>query len=242
VLLQHDTPEHPDVRMLERTIRDLEAKQQAEAKDPKSGLDDTGKGLTPAQAIKEKRSRDLKAELSALDRELQDKRDREQRLHEQLTGYQAKLEAVPSRESDLVALTRDYTTLQTAYQNLLAKREDATLAANLEHRDIGEQFRVLDPARIPESPYSPKPLVITGAGAALGLVIGLAIIGFSEYRDNSFGTDDDVVRLCQVPVLAMVPVMMTEQERKAKRRRLLLLNVAAVLVVLAAGAVMITVL
>ena len=56
---------------------------------------------------------------------------------------------MPKRESELVELTRDYTTLQTTYQSLLAKREESKIAANLERRNIGEQFKVLDPARVP---------------------------------------------------------------------------------------------
>ena len=58
------------------------------------------------------------------------------------------------RESELVELTRDYSTMQAAYTNLLVKREDAMLAANLERRQIGEQFKLLDTASMPERPYN----------------------------------------------------------------------------------------
>ena len=51
-------------------------------------------------------------------------------------------------------LTRDYSTLQAAYTSLLMKREDSMIAANLERRQIGEQFRILDPASRPEKPYN----------------------------------------------------------------------------------------
>ena len=64
-----------------------------------------------------------------------------------MAGYQASVDAVPTRESELIELTRDYETLQSIYTSLLSKREDSKIAANLERRQIGEQFKILDPAR-----------------------------------------------------------------------------------------------
>ncbi len=51
---------------------------------------------------------------------------------------------MPTRESELVELTRDYSTLRSRTISLLKKREDSKLAANLERRQIGEQFKILD--------------------------------------------------------------------------------------------------
>ena len=86
-----------------------------------------------------------------------------------IAGYQARIEAVPGLESEWISLSRDYDTLQANYEQLLAKSEDSKVAANLERRQIGEQFRVLDPARVPERPVSPNRIQINGMGAALGL-------------------------------------------------------------------------
>ena len=55
-----------------------------------------------------------------------------------ITSYQTKLDAAPTRESELTELMRDYTTLQGQYTSLLGKREESKLAANLERRQIGE--------------------------------------------------------------------------------------------------------
>ena len=125
---------------------------------------------------------------------------------------------MPTRESDLVELTRDYNTLQTTYQSLLAKREESNLAANLERRSIGEQFRILDPARVPERPFSPNQLMITAGGAAGGLVLGLLLVGLGIYRKSSFEAEQDVMRLCQLPVLASIPLMVSAQERRTATR------------------------
>lgn len=234
ILLTHDTPDHPDVRALQRIIKDLETKQQAEAKSPKTGDAAAGdKVLTPAEALKESRRRDLKAQLDAVDQELLDKQQQDKRLRQQIADYETKLAAMPSRETDLVALTRDYTTLQKTYQDLLAKREESKLAANLEHRSIGEQFRVLDPAQRASKPSSPNKLVVAGGGAAAGLALGLLFVGFVEYRSSGFQNEAEMIRLCQLPVLAVIPEMTSEDERRKRRVRLVLANIGSAVLVLA---------
>ena len=122
---------------------------------------------------------------------------------------------VPTRESELVELTRDYSTLQAGYASLLTKREDSKIAANLERRQIGEQFRVVDPASLPEKPYNQlQRLGAMASGPVAGLVLGVLLVGFLEYRDSSFRGEEDVLRVLSVPVLAMVPLMASDREQR----------------------------
>ena len=52
-------------------------------------------------------------------------------------------------------LTREFNLLNDNYQILLKKQADAQQAENLERRQKGEQFRIVDPARMPERPFKP---------------------------------------------------------------------------------------
>ena len=136
------------------------------------------KPVTPAEAAQQKRIRDFQAELAVLDYQLAANRTEDARLKQIIAEYQAKVDAVPTRESELVELTRDYSTMQAAYANLLMKREDSVIAANLERRQIGEQFRLVDAASRPERPYNQaQRLAIMASGAAAGLVLGLLVVG-----------------------------------------------------------------
>jgi hypothetical protein len=45
------------------------------------------------------------------------------------------------------------------------------------------------------------------------------------------------VRLCQLPVLGLIPQMVTDAEQRAEKRRMLVVNAAGALVVLGAAAV-----
>ncbi len=113
------------------------------------------------------------------------------------------------RESELTALTRDYETLQNIYTGLLAKKEDAAIAANLERRQIGEQFKVLDSARVPQRPFSPNRMQINAIGSFGGVMLGLLLAALLEYRDSTLKSEDDVRMALSLPVLAAIPLLAT---------------------------------
>jgi polysaccharide chain length determinant protein (PEP-CTERM system associated) len=211
------TAEHPDVTAQRRVVRELEARLKTEGSQTASVA--PAPRLSGAEALRQSRLRDLTSELKNLDAQLGRRQEQERLLQSQIASYQIKVDAVPTREAELTALTRDYETLKNAYTNLLAKREDSKIAVNLERNQIGEQFKVLDPARVPERPYSPNVMKIDFVGAAMGLMLGVALVGFLEYRDTSFKTEEDVMQLLKLPVLALVPMMASERETRARRRR-----------------------
>jgi polysaccharide chain length determinant protein (PEP-CTERM system associated) len=215
-------PGHPDIRRMKRVISDLEKKAEAESlQQPVSNADTAApvRATSPDEAQKRARLGELNAEIESLSRQIQFKEAEERRVRGVIGGYQARIEMVPGLESEWVALTRDYDTIQKAYAELLAKAEDSKVAANLERRQIGEQFRVLDPARRPERPVSPNRRMINGAALAAGLGIGLLLIGLAEYRDSAFRTETEVVQVLSLPVLAVVPLLTTKAEARRHRRR-----------------------
>jgi polysaccharide chain length determinant protein (PEP-CTERM system associated) len=210
------TAEHPDVIRMQRTIKDLEARVAAEA----AAVTPRAPAFqTPADVATRTRLDGLRAELAAADRQIAANDQEERRLRAKIVEYQARVEAVPTRESELTELTRDYGTLQESYRALAAKREDSELAANLERRQAGEQFKVLDSARVPEKPVSPNRPALLGGAAFVGLVLGLALAGAREFSDASLRTEEDVLQGLALPVLALVPTVMTTFDRARVRRR-----------------------
>ncbi|MGH9329055.1 MAG: hypothetical protein ACRD09_01315, partial [Vicinamibacterales bacterium] len=125
--------------------------------------------------------------------------------------------------------------LQTTYRELLTKSEASKMAANLERRQIGEQFRVLDPARVPVSPIGTRRLRINLIGVSSGLLLGLALVALLEIRDSSFRSESDVVEVLALPVLALVPFVEGPADRRRQRQRRVLAATATVIALVAGG-------
>ncbi len=235
-------PEHPDVRRMERTITELEAKAEQEAlRAPLSAQDGstTVRPLNSNSINQQQRLSGMRAELESLERRIATSRTEEARLNAMLEQYRARIEVAPTREAEMTDLMRDYQTLQDNYQSLLNRSQESRIAADLERRQIGEQFRVVDPARLPIRPFSPDRLRINLMGSFAGLALGIALIGLLEYRDTSLRTDDDVVMSLALPVLAVIPIMISAAEKRRIRRRRFVMVGASLVVTIGIVAVVV---
>ncbi len=216
------TGSHPDVVDLKRKIASLEAKvterpkkqaelwgQQGEAvaegnlPDPSPVLDATTQGLITQYNEK---FRDTRSEAQRLKEEVIN-------LKEQIAMYQKRIEDTPKKEQEMVNLNRDYDLLMGQFQSLMGKKYDAQMAENLERKQQGEQFKILDPARLPEKPFKPNRDGLLALGALLGLGIGLGLAWFRESMDRSFYELSDLETYLGLPVLASIPNL--KEERKA---------------------------
>jgi len=111
------------------------------------------------------------------------------------------------RESELVALTRDYEDTKRLYSSLAQRQQEASMAANLERKEIGDRFRIIEPARLPEKPFSPSRRNYFAAGLLAALGISLSLAAAVEVRDTSLRTEDDITVSLHLPVLATIPVL-----------------------------------
>jgi protein tyrosine kinase modulator len=198
------TGQHPDIVTMKQTIAELrtraeaESARQAEAVSVEAGATDQPDRSRPGE---------LRAELAAVERQIAQKTAEGSRLRGVLVNYQRRIEVEPTREAELAALTRDYDTLQQTYRGLLAKKQESEIAANLERRQIGAQFKVLDPARLPERPFAPNRSRLYAIGAIGGLGIGLVFALILEWFDRGLRTEDDLRAALGLPVLAAIPLV-----------------------------------
>jgi polysaccharide chain length determinant protein (PEP-CTERM system associated) len=246
-------PEHPDVVRTKSAIASLEAKlaeetklalaaQQAAAEaaaaaaaaanppTPTPTITVGPPALTPAEIARRDRLQTMRGQIESLERQITFKEAEEQRVRASIEDLQRRIEQIPGVESEWVSLTRDYATQQSAYQQLLSKSQDAKLAANLEQRQIGEQFRILDPPRTPNRPVGVARLETNGIGTGIGLAIGLILAGLMELRDRTFRKAGDITEVLQLPVIALVPRVISPEERRRARVRGVLVSAAAMVV------------
>ena len=225
-------PQHPDVVAKAKTIAELELKVRESG--PGAGPDPRAQGpVTGADLIRRARGRQIQTELDKLDGQIAVKEADMQGLRRVMSDYQQRVEAVPGHESELTGLMRDYDTLQKIYADLLGKKENSQMSANLERQQVGEQFKVLDPARLPEAPFSPNRGRLALIAAGLGLFLALGLTGVIEYRDMTLRTEDEIVRTLVLPVVAAIPILTAFADLGRRRRNRFVL--AAVTVTTVAG-------
>lgn len=212
-------PTHPDFVRAKRSVEELRRLAEDEAANAPISAATNDQPLSPVERLRRTRLNDANRELATIEKNLEAKTGEEARLRETLTQYQRRIEATPTSESELIELTRDYSTLQGMYQSLLAKKQDSQISANLERRQIGEQFRVLDPARLPPRPFTPNRPRFYAMGVIGGLGLGIMLAGLLEYLDKKLRSEEDIRVVLNLPVLAAIPFV--EEQTFIRRRRLL---------------------
>jgi polysaccharide chain length determinant protein (PEP-CTERM system associated) len=235
------TADHPDVVRQRRTVSELEERvQSAQLQRPVSGTTtgSTQSRVSQAELARRNRINELRRREQLLEQQIANRQREVQSRQSQAGTYQSRLDGVPAREAEMIGLVRDYETLKNRYATLLQRSEEAKVAANMERRQVSEQFRITEPPRVPEQPYSPDRQRLTLLGAALGLALAVLVVGILEYRDSTFRTDQDLVQALALPVVAVIPTMLTSSERRERRRRRMMLSTGGVAALVVAGAVL----
>jgi len=146
----------------------------------------------------------------------------------------------PGVAEQLDGLNREYEHLFQSFQDFSNRHLEATVQAQLERRQLGEQFRVLESAFEAFEPSAPNRILILLLGAFLGIGAGLGVALMIETTDTSAHDARSLQTRFQLPVLASIPQIWLESDRVALRRKRLreaMATAALVVFALAGGAV-----
>ena len=224
------TEQYPEIRRLKGEITQLE-KRLAEANRNEGGAG-TAAGTSPRRPVSGgaisgpipgAREREeilrLRAQNTAIDAEIASLRKERIGIEKNIGELENRVEKSPRREQEMVSLTRDYENLKASYDDLLKKKLDAEVSQNLEKRQKGEQFQIMDPANLPETPFTPNRPKVFGIAFAAALLAGFGgAIGF-ELVNPTLRGKRDFQHFFQVPVLASIPVIRdTEDESRENIR------------------------
>jgi polysaccharide chain length determinant protein (PEP-CTERM system associated) len=215
---------YPDVVQMKEQIRLLEAKVAADRAE-------SAAAALPKQTASAPRKEGLRvipannyvqSLMSQLDQAtVEAKTGTEQiaNLNREIAIYQKRIENAPKRDHQLTQLTREYDTTRDLFKSLLAKREEAGIAANLEQQSRGEQFRIMDPAVIPDRPAGPNRLRLLLIGLVLAIGASGAAVILAENVDTSYRRVDEVRARLPIPVLSTIPRIATESDRRRQHRQ-----------------------
>jgi protein tyrosine kinase modulator len=208
------TDEHPDVVKLKARIADLKNKIAAAPQVEENKDKENSAELTEPPQIQQLRAKLRQDELNIADLTKQ-QAEIQQKIH----ALENHIQSSPIVEQQYKELTRDHQTALDFYNNLLKNREQAAMATNLQQQQEGEQFRMLDPASLPDKPSFPKVPMFLGGGAGAGFALGMGILFLLAVNDKCLHTEQDVESYLKLPVLAAVPLFEVVGHAKPRRSR-----------------------
>jgi polysaccharide chain length determinant protein (PEP-CTERM system associated) len=223
------TDQHPDVVRLKARIDRLEKEQASAPPASDKALEGGGpsgqyaSAQLNAETVRQKTV--MLGAIRALEAEVA-------RAHQEIREHQRRIEATPRREQELLTIKRDYENIKASYNSLQNRKLEADIAVNMEMKQKGEQFQVVDVARLPEKPVSPDMNKLFILTVVAGLGLGAGLIFLLESMDTSVRRLDKLEEEIGLPVLAMVPRIFTSGDRK-RHRMVLAATTASIVVALA---------
>ena len=192
------TPNHPDVIEITRKINNLQSQIAA------APAESSPAASTPINRPDTPQLQELKAQLRSGEQAMQDAKAEQLRIEQQVRTYESRIESTPQVEAEYKQLTRDHQTALDFYNSLLKKLNDSSMATALEQRQQGEQFQVMDPPNLPDSPVFPKRSLFAAGGFAVGVIFGLLLTAWLEYRDTSIRSERDIWAFTKLSTLAVI--------------------------------------
>jgi len=176
-------PNHPDVESLKRELEATSGRLQ---------------GARTRAAANDLELRRMNAAISR-------GRNRIASLEKRQAEIDRLIAGAPLVATQLAELTRDSEMLKAKVTQLVSKKAEAEITADLEQKSGPSSFRVLESAQPPATPASPnrqQALLLSLLGA---LALGIAITMSQELSDRSLRSESEVGSALALPVLACVP-------------------------------------
>ena len=206
-LLRRYTDEHPDVLNARRIIVQLEAQRRVEvaaaARAKASEVKPSGKAATSPVFQKIRIAlAEAEANVASLHSQLSIQQQR-------LSEIRATASKVPQAEADLAQLTRDYDVVRKNYEQLVARREAASLGVKIDQTAQMVEFRIVEPPRVLPTPVFPDRRVLALLSMLAALAGGVMVAYGLSRAAPTYGTVLALQAAIKRPVLGSVTTFQT---------------------------------
>jgi regulator of replication initiation timing len=200
-----------EVAALERRIAEARRAAALAATDTNANPKFAAESLTESDEI-----RRMKGQLKATVAEIAAMKREKEEIRKRIASVEQKVDQSPRREQEMISLIRDYENQKKSYDDLVKKKLEADVSQNLEKRQKGTQFQILDPANLPEEPFQPNRKRVLGVFLLLALALGFGGTIFWEAMDLRVRDVRTFRQIYKVPILGYIPVF---QDQKYERER-----------------------
>jgi polysaccharide chain length determinant protein (PEP-CTERM system associated) len=213
-LLQRYTDQHPDIITTRKLIKDLEEQRKrelAELRKAAMSMPSAGPaGGTPAAQEMVRLLATSEVQVAAL-------RARVDEYSSRYAQAVAALKTAPQIEAEAAQLNRDYAIQKKNYEDLVQRREQASLSGELDVASGVADFRVIDPPRANPKPVAPNRLLLLAGAMVAALGLGLFTTFAATQLRPVFHDADDLRARVELPILGVVTRLVTDADRGRQR-------------------------
>lgn len=183
--------EHPDIRRLERQLR--EAQQGAGSDAPVV----PERANNPAYITLRSKLRSIEARLGSLQTSRGELRSKLSRL-ERLTA------GTPAIEKAYLALEREYNEAVSNLNEARQKVTEAELDVAIGDSETGDRLFVIEKPEVPAEPDKPVRMSIGVLGTILALFVGFAVAVLADLMDRTVRDVNDLIKIMSEPPLGVI--------------------------------------
>lgn len=215
---------YPDVVTAKQELAAAEKKLDAIVADEKAAAQKAASGkstVNPTQ-VKEQAEQQLQIEraqiqINSIDEQIAEAQSDMKKLSANITAVQNRLNSAPESEKQYDDLLRERELKKEHYEELSKNLVKAQQAQDMQNKNFGSHFQILDPASTPDTPAFPNHVLVVVSGGAIGLLLGIVIVGAREMKDTSLKNLKDVRAYTQLAILCSIPLL--ENDFVVRRRR-----------------------
>jgi protein tyrosine kinase modulator len=212
------TANHPDVVIAQRQLDELQAQLLQQQKQRANGTGDStsGSGMaanaTASNPVYEQmliKVIDQETRIAVLQGRVLDQK-------EKVKDLESQAKTVPVVEAQAARLDRDYDVLKANYDSLLATRESARIATDMETNTDNVQFRIIDPPTTSLRPVSPNRPVLLSLVLLVGIVIGIGVAFLLSQIHSTYLTVQRLREEFALPVVGSISAVLLPEARRQR--------------------------
>lgn len=216
-LLLTYTDNYPDVVRTRHQIDDLK-QQLATAQTQKQAAAAIGTAIDNPVTFNPVYS-NLQTQLAQIRGNLAAAHATEATSQQQLAVELARSQKIAQSSNEVAKLTNNFNTVNTTYQDLLRRREQARISMDLDRDKQGLTFKIQDPARMPLMPVGLRLMHFAAVGMLLGVCVPLGLLFLIARFDPRTRSADTLARATGLPVFASVPYYRDTHDDVLDRKR-----------------------
>jgi capsular exopolysaccharide synthesis family protein len=153
------------------------------------------------RAARENTRRQIDTVVTSITKEYELARAQEISVERALAQSKGDILGMNRKEYELGVLEREVASNKSLYEMFTTRTKETNVAGDLQ----SPIARVVDPAVVSNSAYSPKKLRVIGIAAVVGLILGIMLALLLEYLDNTIKTAEDVDTKLRQSLLGQLP-------------------------------------